>query len=169
MSVEVRTGLRPVLWPLDSRFEWGLWKMNRLRSARTTPQLPSGIRSAVEGLFDQAGLPRPYVLHRTCHWIRNPPPGAHGFTEAPDNLLPSQRSLSGRTGWTVYLMFGQAPPTMGDLRELLAFPDSREDEFQLLKVVRLGAKKKADTRSLPAGVWFPTLAALRRDLLGAQR
>ena len=138
--------------------------MNTPNRTRKAIGLPRSIRDAVDGIFRQAGLPNPYVLYRTCHWIKNPPAGARGFGESPRNLLPSQRSLARQQGWTVYLMFGQAPPAMENLRELIAFPDHREGEFPLLKVVRLGDKKKADTSSLPYGVWFPTLAALRAEL-----
>lgn len=151
----------------DLWVSWQAGKFGRahLPAAASSRKLPENVRKAVEKVFETAGLPAPLILHRTCHRIDKSPSEAHGFSEGPHNLLPSQREEKKRLGWTVYLMFSQAPPNLTNLIEIVAFPDSREGDLPRLGRVSLGTKQKADMKRLPADVHFRSLEDLGKALL----
>lgn len=144
---------------------WDQWRSGRFRRSHNpgvgvTRRLPAEIQEAIDNLFIQHGYRPPYILHRTCQWLGDSPGRVRGFQEAPHNLLPSQRALRDRRGWTVYLMFKSSPPSLDLLLDVIAFEDSREPEIPLLAQVSLGDKLKIDLKRLPASLRYRSLQEL---------
>jgi hypothetical protein len=89
-------------------------------------KLPENIIAEIKKIFTQYKLPYPYLLYRTVMFDG----------ESPQNLLPSQRQPKRRVGWTVFLIFKKAPPTITSLDRIIAFPDQTDTLLPRLKKIR---------------------------------
>jgi hypothetical protein len=113
-------------------------------------------------IFCDAGLPEPYILYRTVMFEK----------ESPHNLLPTQRKLLHRKGFTVFFVFKTAPAVSENLDEIIAFPDEADSSLVRLEKLRTSSDienlEKADIEKIPGKFRFESFEALRVALLTHQ-
>ncbi len=118
------------------------------------------IKNRVKNIFSTANISEPYILYRTVMFSG----------ESPHNLLPSQRGLKGKKGWSVFLIFKKAPPRIDNLDKIIAFPDSVDSSLPRLQKIRTGRHipnlEKADLSKIPSKYKFANLDSLERHLRG---
>jgi hypothetical protein len=147
----------PVWTDLESLFHrWKAGEFGKPHTSRSLSNrgLPADVRAAVEAVFKRKGLPSPYILYRSVMFN----------DESPHNLLPSQRSIRGQRGWTVFLVFSEAPAALDRLTGIIAFPDAADASLPRLAKPRTGndipGLQKVDLSLVPSTFRFNSLQDL---------
>jgi hypothetical protein len=124
----------------------------------TRSSLPEGLKAKVEEVFLKNGLSAPYIIYRTVMFDK----------ESPHNLLSSQREVSRRLGWTVFLVFSSAPPQEENLCEIIAIPDQDDPKIPRLTKTRTGSHiaglEKVDLSLLQSEYRMPNIHELNKRI-----
>ncbi len=155
---DTRTPLTSFNWiQLDVIYQ--SWKLGKFGASHTpkvsvTDKICKTLLMRIKDCFTSIGLNPPYILYRTIMFEN----------ESPDNLLPSQRSIKGRLGWTVFIVCHTAPANESTLQYIIAFPD--EADRELPRLSKFGTSKhikdlqKADLSRMPEKYKFRSLNEL---------
>jgi hypothetical protein len=125
------------------KWQSGYYGKSHIPRVKNHNILPKVLKVKIQDIFDKLNIARPYLLFRTVEFDG----------ESPHNLLPSQRELDKRLGWTLFLVFKKSPPIEGNLGKIIIFPDSSDFELQRLPKTRTSSHiknlEKADLKRIP--------------------
>lgn len=141
------------------------WKLGVYGASHTpkhnvTDKICKTLLMRINERFTSLGLNSPYILYRTIMFEN----------ESPDNLLPSQRSIKRRLGWTVFIVCHTAPAAESTIEYIIVFPDEADRELPRLR--KFGTSKhinglqKADLSLIPEKYKFYSLNDMLSNFQG---